>query len=155
MKISRATKFLPDPGAEVSITLTGTHYRRSPLVQKGLEIQCNLTASLPGYSTRNHVLLQKYFEIVSDLYVEPTKEEIIGSFLIPNEVSSRTNQTNSKQPRPSKKRRPAHAQPKPRQGLDIRTLYQQAETRSREIKGQQNKGSSVVIIDLKRLLLRK
>ena len=105
MKISRATKFLPDPGAEVSITLTGTHYRRSPLVQKGLEIQCNLTASLPGYSTRNHVLLQKYFEIVSDLYVEPTKEEIIGSFLIPNEVSSRTNQTNSKQPSPSKKKK--------------------------------------------------
>ena len=48
-------------------------------------------------------------------------------------------------PGPSKKRRPADAQPKPRQGLDIRTLFQRAEIRNREIKGQHNKGNNVVI----------
>ena len=47
--------------------------------------------------------IQKYLEIVSDLYVEPTNEEIIGSFLIPNEGSGRTNRVNSKQPGPSRK----------------------------------------------------
>ena len=47
----------------------------------------------------------------------------------------------------SGKRRLVDAQLKPRQGLDIRTLFQRAETRNREIKGQQNKDSSVVIID--------
>ena len=65
------------------------------------------------------------------------------------------NRTNSKHRGLSKKRRPGDAQPKPRQWLDIRTLFQPTETRNREIKGQQNKGSSIVIIDVKRLLLRK
>ena len=49
-------------------------------------------------------------------------------------------------PGPSKKRRPADAQPKPRQGLNIRMLLQRAEIHNREIKGQQNKGNSGVII---------
>ena len=53
----------------------------------------------------------------------------------------------TKQPGPSKKGVPADAQPKPRHGLDIRTLFQRAETHNREIKGQQNKDSSAVIID--------
>ena len=81
METSRFTKFLPDRGAEVSVTITGTYYRQSSLVQGGLEIPCNFTASLLGYYASNHVLLQRYFEIVSDLYVEPTNEEIIGSDL--------------------------------------------------------------------------
>ena len=146
MEISRATKYLLERGAEVSVTITGTHYRRSPLMQGGLEIPCNLVASLPGYSAKNHMLLQKYLEIVNDLYAEPKNEEIIGSFLIPNEVSGRANRTNSDQPGPSKKRRPADAQPKARQGLDIRTLFQHAETRKRDIEGQQN-DNNVIIID--------
>ena len=103
MEISRATKFLLDCGAEFSITITATYYRRSPLVKGGLEISCNLTASLPGYSTRNYVLLQKCLEIVNDLYVEPTNEELIGSFLILNVGSGRCIRINSKQPGPSKK----------------------------------------------------
>ena len=84
---------------------------------------------------------------MSDLYVEPTNEEIISTFMIPNEGSGRANRTNSKQPGPSKKGRPADAQPKPRQDIDIRTLFQRAETRNREFKGQQNKDSIVVIIN--------
>ena len=83
--------------------------------------------------------------------MEPTNEKIIGSFLIPNEGSGRVNRTNYKQSGPSKKGRPADVQLKPRQGLDIRLLFQRAETRNREIKGQQNKDSSVVIINQKRL----
>ena len=86
-----------------------------------------------------------YLEIVCDLYVEHTNEEIVGSFLILNERSG--NQTDSKQPGPSKKGRPADAQPKPRQRLDIRTLVQRAETRNREIKVHQNKDNGVLIID--------
>ena len=86
-----------------------------------------------------------YLEIVCDLYVEHTNEELIGSFLILNKGSG--NKTDSKQPGPSKKGRSADAQPKPRQGLDIRTLDQRAETRNREIKVHQNKDDGVVIID--------
>ena len=105
MEISRATKYLLERGAEVSVTITGTHYRRSPLVQGRLEIPCNLVASLPGYSAKNHMLLQKYLEIVKNLYAEPKNKEIIGSFLIPTEVSGRANRTNSDQPGPSKKKK--------------------------------------------------
>ena len=101
------------------------------------------------------MLLQKYLEIVSNLYVEPANEEIIGSLLVPNEGSGRANRTNSKQPGPPKKGRPADAEPKPQQGLDIRLLLQRAETCNREIKGQQNKDSSAIIINQKRVPLRK
>ena len=137
--------FLLDRGVKVNITINGIHYRRSPLVQGGIKVPCNLSDSLPGYSSSNHVLLQQYLEIVSDLYLEPTNEEIIGSFLIPNEGSSCANRRNSEHPGPSKKGRLANAQPKSRQGLDIRTLFQRAKKSNREIKGQQNKDSSVVI----------
>ena len=40
MEISRVTKFLLDRGANVSAKLTSTHYRRSLLVQGGIEIPC-------------------------------------------------------------------------------------------------------------------
>ena len=40
MEISRVTKFLLDRGANVSAKLTSTHYRRSFLVQGGIEIPC-------------------------------------------------------------------------------------------------------------------
>ena len=116
-------KFLIVRGAEVCVMTTGTHYRGLPMVVQGLEIPCNLTATLPGYSTRDHMLLQKYLEIGSDLYVEPTNEEIIGSFLILHAGSGGANQTNSKQPGPSKTGRSADSQPKPRQRLDIGKLF--------------------------------
>ena len=43
MEISRVTKFLLDRGANVSAKLRSTHYRRSPLVQGGIEnsMYCN------------------------------------------------------------------------------------------------------------------
>ena len=34
--VSRITKFIINRGATVSVMLTGTHYRRSPLVKGGL-----------------------------------------------------------------------------------------------------------------------
>ena len=39
-EISRATKFFMDLGGKVSVTLTSEHYRRSSLVQGGMEIAC-------------------------------------------------------------------------------------------------------------------
>ena len=47
MKISRVTKFLLDRGANVSAKFTSTHYRRSPLVQGGIEIPCVVTVFIP------------------------------------------------------------------------------------------------------------
>lgn len=57
VEISGATMFLLDVGVEVKVKLTETHYRRSPLVQGGLEIPCKLVAKMNEYSVRNQMLL--------------------------------------------------------------------------------------------------
>ena len=66
MEISRVTKFFIDRGATVTAELTREYYRRSPLIQGGLEIPCKMTAKISGshklidhgkiHSTRTRVL---------------------------------------------------------------------------------------------------
>ena len=46
MEISRITKFIEDRGANVSLKIRGRHYRRSPLVQDGLEVSCDVTITM-------------------------------------------------------------------------------------------------------------
>ena len=48
MEISRITKYLMDRATMIQAHLTGRHYRRSPLVQGGLEIPCDLVITMPG-----------------------------------------------------------------------------------------------------------
>lgn len=79
-EISRVTKYLLDRGATASATLTSEHYRRSPLVQGGLEIPCQVSVTIPG-TVNNLLVLEKYRQLVEELYTEPKSEEIIGSFL--------------------------------------------------------------------------
>ena len=45
-EVSRITKFIIDRGATESVMVTGTHYRRSPLVKGGLEIPCKVSVSM-------------------------------------------------------------------------------------------------------------
>jgi len=83
-EISRITKFFMDRGAIVSAQLTSEHYRRSPIVQGGMEIPCKVTVKIPG-TCINLLLMEKYKQLVEQLYIEPKTEEIFGSFLEPNE----------------------------------------------------------------------
>ena len=85
-EISRPTKFLLDRGVEIAAEIESSHYRRSPLIQGGLEICCKVSVTLPG-TIKNHKLLDRYKEVVNKLYCEPKNEEIIGNLLIsvPNE----------------------------------------------------------------------
>ena len=80
MKISRITKFLIDRGANVSAKLASTNYRRSPLVQGGIEISCIVTVSMLGTAV-NQLLMERYKQLVEKLYIKPKNEEILGSFL--------------------------------------------------------------------------
>ena len=80
MEISRVTKFLLDRGANVPAKITSTHYRRSPLVQGGIEIPCVVTVSMPG-TVINQLLMERYKQLVETLYTEPKEEEILGTFL--------------------------------------------------------------------------
>ena len=79
-EISRVTKYLLDRGAMASATLTSEHYRRSPLVQGGLEIPCKVSVTMPG-TVNNLLVLEKYRHLIEELYIEPKSEDIIGSFL--------------------------------------------------------------------------
>ena len=80
MEISRASKYLMDLRASFMVKLTTTNYWRSPLIQSGLEIPAKIIVIIPG-TVRNHLLLEKYKEIINDRYIEPKNEIIIGSFL--------------------------------------------------------------------------
>ena len=53
------------------------HYRRSPLVQGGIEIPCAVTVSMPG-TVINQLLMER---LVETLYKEPKEEEILGTLL--------------------------------------------------------------------------
>ena len=106
-EISRVTKFLLDRGAVVQATLSTTHYRRSPLVQGGLEIACKVSVKMPG-TIKNHLLMDRYFELVRSLYTEPKNEVILGSFLRPVDVpctpKSNVRKKKVKTPVPAKNR---------------------------------------------------
>ena len=100
-------------------------YRRSPLVQGGLEIACKVV-TLPG-TVRNYVLMDRYVEIVKVNYTEPKNEVILGSFLKKSSIAAQP--TNKKRNtlntnNPEKKQKPNH---------DIKSLSCRAEeTRNKE-----------------------
>ena len=80
MEIGRITKFIIDKGTQVTVNIRGRHYRRSPLVQGGLEVPCEIKIAMVG-SIINHHLLVRYESLLKKLYIEPKDEEIIGVFL--------------------------------------------------------------------------
>ena len=71
-KIYRATNFFIDRGANITLTLTSHHYRRSPLVQGGMVIACEVTASIPG-TCINFLLVDIYKNLVEDTYTDLIK----------------------------------------------------------------------------------
>ena len=79
VEISRITKFILQRGARVQATVTGKHYRRSPLIQGGLEVPCLVTVTMPG-SIMNHLLKARY-EKLWELSLELKNEEIMGTFV--------------------------------------------------------------------------
>ena len=86
------TKFLIDIGANVSVKLTSTNYRRSPLVQGGLEIPCLVTVTMSG-TIINQLIMERYTQLVNEKYVERKEEQIIGSFLHMNDGNDVANIT--------------------------------------------------------------
>lgn len=133
MEISRITKFVLDRGAVCTIKIRGKHYRRSPLVQGGLEVPCDVTISMIG-SVVNHLLLVKYESLLKELYIEPKEEEIAGTFL-----SLHTNDSGELEPeeRPRRRRPTLQRQPKEVPSRDIRDMF----------KNPKKKKNTVIVID--------
>ena len=62
--------------------LTSRHYRRSPLVQGGLEIKCEVVINSCSTVLQSR-LTARYMELVQNIYTEPVDEKVMeSSFLI-------------------------------------------------------------------------
>ena len=118
MELSRLSKFLIDRGELIEAELSSTNYRRSPLVQGGLEIPCIIRIRM--LSTRkNKELLARYKKNYGENYSE-AEELVMGFFLAPVLTSSST-------PSSSKRTSPASSTSKSTEtkakNCDIRTLF--------------------------------
>ena len=71
-----------DRSGKVTVTLTSEHYRRSPLVQGGMEIACLMRSSIPGTCV-NLFVLERFKAIISENYTERKEETILGLFMVP------------------------------------------------------------------------
>ena len=79
-ELSRTLKFILDRGARILAILTSTHYIKSPLVQGGMRIPCQVTVEMSS-TLKNGQLLDRLIELVEAVYSEPTPPIILGSFL--------------------------------------------------------------------------
>ena len=77
-EISRVTKYLLDRGFTMYCKLSSRHYRRSPLVQGGLEIQCEVVLISRATMLQSR-LTGRYMELVTDLYIEPAEDRAVGN----------------------------------------------------------------------------
>ena len=75
-EISRVTKYFLDRGISMHCKLTSRHYRRSPLVQGGLEIKCEVVINSRATVLQSR-LTARYLELVQNLYTEPVEERVL------------------------------------------------------------------------------
>ena len=136
-EISRPAKYLLGRGAIVKAIITCSYYRRSPLFQGGLEIPCMVTVRMPG-TIRNHLLLDRYRELVTDLYCEPEDEVIIRNSLSPTEQAPIE--------RPQKRKKIVSVPEKEKiQSNDIRLLFKRQEKNKNQDKSKET--NETIVID--------
>ena len=136
-EISRPTKYLLDRGATVKAVITFSYYRRSPLFQGGLEIPCSVTVSMPG-TIRNHLPLDRYRELVTELYCEPKDEIIIVNFLSP------TKQVPIERPK-KRQKRVSISEKETIQCKDIRLLFRRQEENKKHQDKNKETNETIVI----------
>ena len=117
-EISRVTKLYLDRGAKMNLELTSKHYRRSPLVQGGMEIACQCFVRMPA-TLRNVKITEKYLQLVKVLYTDPKEEEILGCFV--TEIGNVCPSTHSGNASKANKNRLKSKKNEPKQ-LDIREM---------------------------------
>ena len=128
-----------DRGATVTAQLTGFHYRRSSLVQEGLEIPCKITVTISG-TVSNLLCMEKYKDIVTDRYIEPKNEEIMGSFI------QAINDAPLLVPASPKKKKVEKKKTDNARHKDIRDFFSQ-ETRQERTKKKNSHGHNIITID--------
>ena len=142
-EISRPTKFLIDRGARVTAEIISSHYRKSPLLQGGLEVRCKVSVSMPG-TIKNHMLLDRYRELVEQLYCEPKEEVIIGNFLTPD---TNLNINRHTQSRNTTQRKKNNDEQQTSSKNDIRKFFTKLPPVAKRTKVQEKDDSECIIID--------
>ena len=94
IEISRITPFIIARGTIVEAQLTPTHYRRSPLVQRGLETSCSLTSRCQRLKSSE--LLKKYLELFESKYTEAQEIIILGTFNRKGSLATASRETTEK-----------------------------------------------------------
>ena len=78
--ISRVTKYFLNRGILTHCKLTSRHYRRTPLVQGGLEIKCEMVINSRTTVLQSR-LTARYLELIQNLYTEPAEERMMGELV--------------------------------------------------------------------------
>ena len=157
-------KFLIGRGAKVFAKVSANYYRRSPLVQGGLEIPCKLSVELAIATIKNNMLIDRYKQIIQELYEEPAEEVIMGSLLLDDfadfsDMESETNVSNAARPK-NRKRKPDEVNEKAGKKSsqetdepsssrsDIRKFFKVLPKKKKEEKCNKNsKKSNIIVID--------
>ena len=84
-EISRVTKFYLDRGATMYCELSSNHYRRSPLVQGGLEIACRVIVKMRA-TKLNQRLSEHYMQLVAQIYSDPAEDTVVGHIQFSDDV---------------------------------------------------------------------
>ena len=154
MEISRATKFLLDRAIEVKAEVSANYYRRSPLVQGGLEIPCKLLVRIQVPTVKNIELKEKFKSIMQELYAEPIEDIIMDSLLFddPNETEIDMQiaklspaVTNKKKRKTCEKTAPTETNISQQSSADIRNFFTQISTVKSTV--TKNKKGNVIVID--------
>lgn len=77
-ELSRVTKYFLDRGFTMKCKLTSNHCRRSPLVQGGLAITCEVMINARP-TLLQAKLTTRYLELVHSLCIEPVEEKLTGN----------------------------------------------------------------------------
>ena len=77
-EISRFTRFIILHGATVKVKVSDTKYRRSPLIQGGLEIPVEVEVQMEN-SSENQQALSKYQTLVAENYHEPVNGKYVDA----------------------------------------------------------------------------
>ena len=125
MELSRLTKFLLDRGAVIKAQLTSSNYRRSPLVQGGLEIECKIIIRMLA-TRKNKDILDRYKKMHNENYSE-CDVFIMGSFTQSSPIASSSSFLPSSLPSVSSKsatKAKKHVEnAKKKASCDIRTFF--------------------------------
>ena len=150
-EISRVTKFFLDRGAVMFLELTSKHYRRSPLVQGGMEIACLVTVKIPA-TMKNTQLAERYIELVRERYTEPKNEEIMGCYvtdITENDVFFTIEQKEIRNPQKKKNSPKNKNPPKIRtKQMDIRTMFGPALPRPQKQNRSNDRRSTEEVADV-------